>query len=184
LKLNYTRSGTSRRSAWSRLAERDRHAAGARADAEEFIALAKSSPAGMNFGSGGSGTSNHLAGELFTSSPHEAGPRALQGREPGDERCPAGSSTLVVIGLPAAAPPHQVRAACAALGVIAPQRLPACPRSPTVAEAGLPDFESRPGTACSRRRYAAAGGRTAQHELGDDPVQPGKQGQAESYPRR
>src|SRR5213075_2099058 len=31
----------------------------------EFIALAKSKPGGMNFGSGGSGTSNHLAGELL-----------------------------------------------------------------------------------------------------------------------
>src|SRR5439155_11151297 len=31
----------------------------------EFIALAKTRPGGMNFGSGGSGTSNHLAGELF-----------------------------------------------------------------------------------------------------------------------
>src|SRR6266487_2366030 len=32
---------------------------------QEFIALAKSKPGGMNFGSGGNGTSNHLAGELF-----------------------------------------------------------------------------------------------------------------------
>src|SRR5207302_1099823 len=31
----------------------------------EFIALAKAKPGGMNFGSGGSGTSNHLAGELL-----------------------------------------------------------------------------------------------------------------------
>src|SRR5712691_1462701 len=32
---------------------------------QEFIALARAKPGGMNFGSGGSGTSNHLAGELF-----------------------------------------------------------------------------------------------------------------------
>src|SRR4051812_4249456 len=31
----------------------------------EFIALAKARPGGLNFGSGGSGTSNHLAGELL-----------------------------------------------------------------------------------------------------------------------
>src|SRR5258705_256148 len=31
----------------------------------EFIRLAKTKPGEMNFGSGGSGTSNHLAGELF-----------------------------------------------------------------------------------------------------------------------
>src|SRR4249920_1563779 len=35
------------------------------ANLQEFIALAKSKPGGMNFGSGGSGTSNHLAGELL-----------------------------------------------------------------------------------------------------------------------
>src|SRR6185503_12127925 len=32
---------------------------------QEFIALARSRPGGMNYGSGGAGTSNHLAGELF-----------------------------------------------------------------------------------------------------------------------
>src|SRR3954453_4025415 len=32
---------------------------------QEFIALAKSRPGELNFGSGGSGTSNHLGGELF-----------------------------------------------------------------------------------------------------------------------
>src|SRR4051812_38967963 len=32
---------------------------------QEFIALARSKPGQMNFGSGGAGTSNHLAGELF-----------------------------------------------------------------------------------------------------------------------
>src|SRR5256885_9123615 len=31
----------------------------------EFIRLARTKPGEMNFGSGGSGTSNHLAGELF-----------------------------------------------------------------------------------------------------------------------
>jgi tripartite-type tricarboxylate transporter receptor subunit TctC len=34
-------------------------------DLQEFISLVKSKPGAMNFGSGGSGTSNHLAGELF-----------------------------------------------------------------------------------------------------------------------
>src|SRR5580765_3084799 len=32
---------------------------------KEFIAAAKSKPGGLNFGSGGAGTSNHLAGELL-----------------------------------------------------------------------------------------------------------------------
>jgi len=42
--------------------------------------------------------------------------------------------------LPAAAP-HIKSGRLRALGVIAPQRLPALPEVPTVAEAGLPDFE-------------------------------------------
>src|SRR5688500_382920 len=32
---------------------------------QEFIAFAKAKPGALNFGSGGAGTSNHLAGELF-----------------------------------------------------------------------------------------------------------------------
>src|SRR3989449_11510653 len=52
----------------------------------------------------------------------------------------AGAIHLVVIGLPAAAP-HIKSGRLRALAVIAPQRLPALPEVPTVAEAGLPDFE-------------------------------------------
>src|SRR5438552_744737 len=52
----------------------------------------------------------------------------------------AGSIHLVVIGVPAAAP-HIKSGRLRALAVIAPQRLPALPEVPTVAEAGLPDFE-------------------------------------------
>src|SRR5262249_44315618 len=35
------------------------------ANLKDFLALAKSKPGGLNFGSGGAGTSNHLAGELL-----------------------------------------------------------------------------------------------------------------------
>src|SRR6267143_1946634 len=46
----------------------------------------------------------------------------------------------VIVTLPAAAP-HIKSGRLRALAVIAPQRLPALPEVPTVAEAGLPDFE-------------------------------------------
>jgi tripartite-type tricarboxylate transporter receptor subunit TctC len=55
----------------------------------EFIAAAKAKPGVMNFGSGGSGTSNHLAGELFnilagtklTHVPYKGVNLAMQGRD-------------------------------------------------------------------------------------------------------
>src|SRR5213079_317038 len=107
----------------------------------EFIALAKTRPGGMNFGSGGSGTSNHLAGELFNI---VTGTKLVhvpyKGVNLAMNDVLAGAIHLVVIGLPAAAP-HIKSGRLRALGVIAPQRLPALPEVPTVAEAGLPDFE-------------------------------------------
>jgi len=51
-----------------------------------------------------------------------------------------GQIQFVVIGIPAAAP-HIKAGRLRALGVIAPQRSPALPDVPTVAEAGLPQFE-------------------------------------------
>jgi len=107
----------------------------------EFIAAAKAKPGVMNFGSGGSGTSNHLAGELFnilagtklTHVPYKGVNLAMQD-------VMAGRIDLVVIGVPAAAP-HVKAGKLRALAVIAPQRLPALPEVPTVTEAGLPGFE-------------------------------------------
>jgi tripartite-type tricarboxylate transporter receptor subunit TctC len=108
---------------------------------QEFIALAKAKPGGMNFGSGGSGTSNHLAGELFNI---VTGTKLVhvpyKGVNLAMNDILAGSIHLVVIGLPAAAP-HIKSGRLRALAVIAPQRLPALPAVPTVAEAGLPVFE-------------------------------------------
>jgi tripartite-type tricarboxylate transporter receptor subunit TctC len=108
---------------------------------QEFIALAKAKPGGMNFGSGGSGTSNHLAGELFNI---VTGTKLVhvpyKGVNLAMNDVLGGAIHLVVIGVPAAAP-HIKSGRLRALGVIAPQRLPALPEVPTVAEAGLPDFE-------------------------------------------
>jgi len=107
----------------------------------EFIALAKAKPGGMNFGSGGSGTSNHLAGELFNI---VAGVKLVhvpyKGVNLAMNDVLSGEVHLVVIGVPAAAP-HIKAGKLRALALIAPQRSPALPDVPTVAEAGLPDFE-------------------------------------------
>ena len=107
----------------------------------EFIAFAKAKPGALNFGSGGAGTSNHLAGELFNivtgaklvHIPYKGVNLAMQD-------VLAGNVHLVFIGIPAAAP-HIKAGRLRALAVVAPQRSSALPEVPTVAEAGLRDFE-------------------------------------------
>ena len=107
----------------------------------EFIAFVKERPGTLNFGSGGAGTSNHLAGELFNivtgaklvHIPYKGVNLAMQD-------VLAGNVHLVFIGIPAAAP-HIKAGKLRALAVVAPQRSSALPDVPTVAEAGLRDFE-------------------------------------------
>src|SRR5438552_2156676 len=108
---------------------------------QEFIARAKAKPGEMNFGSGGSGTSNHLAGELFNI---VAGAKLVhvpyKGVNLAMNDVLSGQIHLVVIGVPAAAP-HIKAGKLRALALVAPQRAAALPEVPTVAEAGLPNFE-------------------------------------------
>src|SRR5918999_2022972 len=108
---------------------------------QDFIAFARSKPGALNFGSGGAGTSNHLAGELFNivtgvklvHVPYKGVNLAMQD-------VLAGNVHLVFIGIPAAAP-HIKAGKLRALAIVAPQRSQALPEVPTVAEAGLRDFE-------------------------------------------
>jgi tripartite-type tricarboxylate transporter receptor subunit TctC len=107
----------------------------------EFIRLAKSKPGEMNFGSGGSGTSNHLAGELFNI---VAGVKLVhvpyKGVNLAMNDVLSGRIQLVVIGIPATVP--NIKAGkLRALALVAPRRSPVLPDVPTVAEAGLPNFE-------------------------------------------
>src|SRR5688500_14531347 len=89
---------------------------------KEFIALARAKPGGLNFGSGGAGTSNHLAGELFNTLagtslvhiPYKGVNLAMQD-------VLSGNVHFVVIGIPAAAP-HIRSGKLRALAVIAPAR--------------------------------------------------------------
>src|SRR5882762_3944898 len=108
---------------------------------QEFIARAKANPGGMNFGSGGSGTSNHLAGELFNI---VTGTKLVhvpyKGVNLAMNDVLAGQVHMVVIGVPAVAP-HIKSGKLRALALVAPQRAAALPEVPTAAEAGLPNFE-------------------------------------------
>jgi len=108
---------------------------------QDFIGSVKEKPGQFNFGSGGAGTSNHLAGELFNLL---AGTKLVhvpyKGVNLAMQDVLAGPIHMVVIGVPAAAP-HIRSGRLRALAVIAPQRLAALPDVPTIAEAGLPGFE-------------------------------------------
>jgi len=110
-------------------------------DLKAFIAAVKARPGALNFGSGGAGTSNHLAGELFNL---VAGTKLVhipyKGVNLAMQDVLSGNVHLVFIGIPAAAP-HIKAGKLRALALVAPQRSAALPEVPTVAEAGLPDFE-------------------------------------------
>jgi tripartite-type tricarboxylate transporter receptor subunit TctC len=107
----------------------------------EFIALAKAKPGGMNFGSGGSGTSNHLAGELLNLAagiklvhvPYKGVNLAMNG-------VLAGEVHLAFIGIPVPAP-HIKAGRLRALAVLARERSPILPEVPTAEEAGLGNFD-------------------------------------------
>src|SRR3954463_7505376 len=107
----------------------------------EFIAYARANPGKLNFGSGGSGTSNHLAGELFNLRtgarlvhvPYKGVNLAMQGAL-------AGEVHLVFIGVPVPAP-HIKAGKLRGLAVLARERSPILPDVPIAAEAGLPDFD-------------------------------------------
>jgi tripartite-type tricarboxylate transporter receptor subunit TctC len=108
---------------------------------KDVIALAKAKPGQLNYGSGGNGTSLHLAGELFKL---QAGVNIVHIPYKGSSLALTdligGRLQLVFIGIPAPAP-HVKSGRLRALAVIAAQRSPQLPETPTVAEAGMPGFE-------------------------------------------
>ena len=104
----------------------------------ELIALAKARPGTLNYGSGGTGTPLHLAGELFKSL---AGIDAVhvpyKGAGPAMPDLIRGSISFMFIspaGLGALVQGGKVRA----LAITGPQRVPGLPDVPTSAEAGMP----------------------------------------------
>src|SRR3954467_13898016 len=107
----------------------------------EFIAYARANPGKLNFGSGGSGTSNHLAGELLNLRtgaglihvPYKGVNLAMNG-------VLAGEVHLVFLGVPVPAP-HIKAGRLRALAVLGRERSPLIPEVPTAAEAGLADFD-------------------------------------------
>jgi tripartite-type tricarboxylate transporter receptor subunit TctC len=108
----------------------------------ELIALAKSQPGRIGFAGSGSGSTPHLAGELFNAM---AGVQMVH--------IPYRGSGPAMIGLLAGEAPvmflpainaggHVAAGRLRAIAVTSRERLPAMPDLPTVSEAGLPGYES------------------------------------------
>jgi len=109
-------------------------------DYKAFMQQLRSNPGAFNYGSAGSGTSHHLAGELFkqqtktfiTHIPYRGAGPALQDLI-------AGNVDMMFDGLGSSAT-HIKGGRIKALMVSGPKRNPAFPDVPCAAELGLPDY--------------------------------------------
>ena len=111
-------------------------------DVKGLIAYAKANPGKLNFGSGGVGTSNHLAGELFKSAtgtdlvhvPYKGTPAAYTDLMSGKIQLMWDNIVAVT--------PHVKAGRLKPIAVTSAQRAPSLPDVPTMAESGLPKFEA------------------------------------------
>ena len=109
-------------------------------DFKSFLEHVRKNPGKLNYGSAGSGTSHHLAGELFkqqsstfiTHIPYRGAGPALQGLIAGDVE-------MMFDGLGSSAA-HIKGGRIKALMMAGKQRNPAFPDVPSAAELGLPDY--------------------------------------------
>src|SRR4051794_18838368 len=106
----------------------------------EFIAYAKSKP-GLAYGSAGNGSPQHLGAEMLKAAAAiDIRHVPYRGSIPAMLDVIAGHIPFMVVDLQPAL--QQIRdGKVRVLGVTTPQRVAAAPEIPTLAEAGLPDFE-------------------------------------------
>ena len=109
---------------------------------KDLIEYARANPGKLNFGSPGSGTSQHLTGELFKVG-HSVNLIHVpyKGMGPAMQDFLGGSLDVLFDGMSASA--AQIRAGKARpLGLMAAQRSPQYPEIPTLAEQGFPNSEA------------------------------------------
>ena len=107
---------------------------------KEFVALLKSKPGQLNYGSGGNGTILHLAGEMYID---EVGATArhipYKGVGPMVTDLIGGQIDFATVALPSVQQ-HIKSGALRAIGMGGAQRTPAAPEIPTIAEQGTPGY--------------------------------------------
>jgi tripartite-type tricarboxylate transporter receptor subunit TctC len=109
---------------------------------QEFIALAKSKPGSLNYGTTGIGAANHLVTELFSG---KAGLKMTHVPYRGTELAVAdlvAGQVDVVFGDPISVLPHMKAGTLRALAVTSRERSAVAPEVPTVAESGYPGFDA------------------------------------------
>jgi len=108
----------------------------------ELIALAKSQPGKITYGSGGPGSISHIVGEAFA---RAAGISLLhvpyKGNGPALADLAGGHVDLLFDGFLSSNPLSQ-QGKAQILAVSSPQRSPMGPQVPTFAESGLPDYQA------------------------------------------
>jgi len=108
----------------------------------DIVAMARAKPGRLNYASSGNGTGSHLSGELLQVL---AGIRLThvpyKGTSPALTDLIGGQVPMMFSVIPTALP--QIRAGkLRAIAVTGVARMPQMPEVPTVAESGLPEFES------------------------------------------
>lgn len=109
---------------------------------KELIAYAKANPNKLNFASAGNGSSNHLTGELFKSI---AGIDIVHVPYKGDGLALTdvmGGQVSMMFTTVVSAMPHIKSGKLRAVAVASAKRIAAIPNLPTVAESGVPGFDS------------------------------------------
>lgn len=109
-------------------------------DVKDLIALAKSQPQALSYGSAGTGTQLHLAGEIFKQSAgFQASHIPYRGAAPAIQDVMGGQIDFVLD--PGIALPYINGGKVKLLGVLSSKRSPFFPQVPTLAEQGVPGAE-------------------------------------------
>jgi len=111
---------------------------------QDLVALARAKPNALSYASQGTGSSGHMAGELFKITagldivhiPYKGAAPAIQALLAGE--------TQVMFDIVSLALPQIRSGKMKALAVVGPQRVAVLPELPTMAEAGLPQVEGGP----------------------------------------
>ena len=108
---------------------------------KEFIALAKTKPSQINYGSAGNGSPTHLAGELFQSMTRTKMVHVPYKIVANAQSDVVGGHIEFLFVVPSFAIPQIKAGRLRGLGVASLKRMPQLPDVPTIDEAGVPGFE-------------------------------------------